>query len=141
MGLIKGVFKMNTINLLYTFANKRPMLDFRDYGDVSAYRSESRRITQHRNDARVLLRHCELFNIEPDFSAFSGRLSLENGKLEYCTGQYYPTEYRAAVAAVCAKAIWYTWRENTLIPNNVGFYLHNYAKREFGAGIAKRWFN
>ena len=37
-------------------------------------------------------------------SAYSGRLAWINGKVEYCTGQYWPTEYRQAVAAVIEEA-------------------------------------
>lgn len=49
---------------------------------------------------------------------FSGRLkiveTLTGHKVEYCTGQYFPTEYRRAVAAVCAGALWDYIRETSM---------------------------
>lgn len=76
-------------------------------------------------------------------------------KLEYCTGQYWPTEYRRAVCAVLASAIWYWWREKCMPLGftehpadpprydglSAGDYLRRNARREFGRAIASRWFN
>src|SRR4051812_41010862 len=105
------------VAMLYTWIRQRPGLDFGNYGDWSNYRSESRRITRQLRDARELLRAVELAGgmtaeqLMEGFRAFSGRLSIEkraDGKwaLDYCTGQYWPTEYRAAACAVLAAALW-----------------------------------
>ena len=44
------------IDALYSFATQRPGLEFGNYGDVRAYRSEMRSITKDLHDARLLLR-------------------------------------------------------------------------------------
>ncbi len=119
----KPEIKQSVINALYTFVHKRPQLEFGNYGDVSAYRSESRAITKDLHHARRLLRVLEIYNqitgediIRASEHAFSGRLSInvtDDGlvKIDYCTGQYFPTEYRKAVAAICASALWTFYRD------------------------------
>jgi hypothetical protein len=167
--------KQELIDLLYAFANQRPGLEFGNYGDVSSYRSELRGITRDLQEARLLLRAVELRNSisvedlqEALKRAFSGRLSLtetKDGKpaLYYCSGQYFPTEYRKAVCAVCAYALWHWMREGCMpAPKikhygsatnhpmqtvelydglNAGEWLRKKFRREFGRGVASRWFN
>ena len=108
---------------LRAFIHQRPGLEPRNYGDVSSYRSEMRSITKDLHDARALLDYVEpRADITADMlreafrSAYSGRLSwdAERGALDYCTGQYFPTEYRKAACAVLASAIWDYLREWTL---------------------------
>lgn len=139
--------QINTINLCRAFIAKRPSLDARDYirdwrdADGRAnYRSESRRITQQLNDARALLRFCELYSADINAQLNTGdRLHFDaNGALEYHVGQYWPTEYRAAVARAAASAIWAYWRDECGI--DTGDKLRAKARREFGRGIAARWF-
>ena len=79
--------------------------------------------------------------------------------IDYCTGQYFPTEYRRAVCAVLASAIW-SWKRDQCMPAptlhhntetgetlqrykglRAGDYLRANFKREFGRGMAARWFN
>lgn len=71
-------------------------------------------------DVRAALRECYLLEvgdddvIEASKRAFSGRLTLVRSRahdgesdhytIDYCTGQYWPTEYRAACAAVLHEA-------------------------------------
>jgi hypothetical protein len=142
------------IDALYKFARQRPGLEFGNYGDVSAYRSEMRSITKDLHDARILLRRLELSSITPEtlqkaFSAFSGRLSLtptDKGlKLDYCTGQYWPTEYRRAVCAVAAAALWDHYRDSFSSSakhgESPGDAIRRCFRREFGRSIAKRWFS
>lgn len=114
------------LDLLETFINSRPGLEFANYGDVSAYRSESRAITRDRDQALTLLRYVR-WNRSIDATAlreafrdaYSGRLSLDTDakgrlRLSYCAGQYYPTEYRKAACAVLASAIWDYWRDHCM---------------------------
>ena len=81
--------------------------------------------------------------------------------LSYCTGQYFPTEYRRAVAAICAAALWDYIREQCMpAPRRIGDdhgrdvylwqgaeylsggdWLRRYFRREFGRSIASRWFD
>jgi hypothetical protein len=152
--------------LLRAFINQRPGLDFANYGCATSYRSELRGITRQRADALQLLRAVELRDsievgelIAAFPRAFAGRLELKetNGKthLFYCAGQYFPTEYRAAVCAVLARCLW-VWVRTDCMPEGVkdgdseiygpkklsaGGYLRDFFKREFGRGIQSRWFN
>lgn len=149
--------KMNTpekhviISLLRAWINQRPGLEYCNYGDPTAYRAEYRRIQRQKNDALELLHAVDRSNITADnllagFRAFSGRLQIvpdgDEFRLEYCTGQYFPTEYRAAACAVLASALWAYYRED--IPadvENKGEALRAKFRRMFGRSIAGRWFN
>ena len=99
---------------LVQFVNKRPGLEFAEYGDVKLYRSEMREITNDRSDFFELyaLASRRLGNefeakLTETLKTGSGRLTLkENGELEYCTGQYLPTEYRPAANRVLVGLIW-----------------------------------
>ena len=64
-------------------------------------------------------------------------------KIDYCTGQYWPTEYRKAVCAVLASALWDRLRAD--MPDDTGDlshgdWLRDQFRREYGIGISKRWF-
>lgn len=147
-----GANKNELLGLLYTFINKRPQLEFGNYGDRAAYRSEIRSITRQRADALKLLRAIELrdsITAADIVAAFTGRLTLGTNKgklcLDYCTGQYWPTEYRAAVARLASSLLWGYWRDASYYVNDGGLNVANYirktAKGELGRGIASRWFN
>ena len=140
--------KQKIINALYTFAQKRPQLEYSNYGNFSSYSQESRAITKDLHHARALLRRVELSGItaaeiiEASREAFSGRLTItatDEGvvKIDYCTGQYFPTEYRKAVAAVCARALWNYWKTDA----NDADRIRNTARREFPRAIARAYFN
>ena len=142
-----GANKNELLGLLYTFINKRPGLEFDNYGDRAAYRSEIRSITRQRADALKLLRAIELrdsITAADIIAAFTGRLTLGTNKgklcLDYCTGQYWPTEYRAAVARLASSLLWSYWWSNCSSAD-VAHYIRKTAKAEFGRGIASRWFN
>lgn len=159
--------KQQIIDSLHTFINRRPGLEYGNYGDPVAYRAETRAITKDLHQARELLRYVELRDsitsadiINASKSAYSGRLTIGgDAKIDYCTGQYWPTEYRRAVCAVLASAIW-AWKRDQCMPaptlhhnSETGETLHRYTglragdylranlKREFGRGMASRWFS
>jgi hypothetical protein len=181
--------KQQIIGALYTFINQRPGLEFGNYGDVPNYRAEVRAIGKDLTQARQLLRYVELRAsitaddiIEASRRAYSGRLTItasDDGKvlIDYCTGQYWPTEYRKAVCAVMAAVLW-NWKRTQCMPavqyavcgqnyetltkaklaafsalpaiaeikshydgKAAGDYLRASFKREFGRGMASRWFN
>lgn len=148
------------IAALTQWINKRPGLDPRDYirdwsdrDGRATYFSEARSITKDLHQARALLRYVEL---RPSITAedilkasrdsFSGRLTIEplnDGEgfsLNYCVGQYWPTEYRRAVCAVLASAVWNRLRED-LPPEteHKGDAIRKAARRELGRSIASRW--
>lgn len=128
------------MDALRAFVAQRPGFDPRNY-DRAGYRSDSRRVTQQRHDFERLAQSVEtLDEITADDliaafpRAFSGRLTLEmwaaednkyRTKLDYCTGQYWCTEYRAAACAVLASALWDCQRKS--MPKPCG-----YAVREWG---------
>jgi hypothetical protein len=146
--------KSKLIESLHHWINQRPGLEpanyIRGWDDTagrSAYRSESRRITQDLNDARYLLDYVAIRDsitaeqiLDAAKHSFSGRLSIEpdgNGfRVDYCTGQYWPTEYRRAAAAVLKSAIWEWLRDGRTEADAV----RKAARREFPASIARRWF-
>ena len=143
---------------LLKFARQRPRLEFGNYGNSTVgyrtgqywpteYRAESRRITAQLRDARKLLRAVEMCgsisaaDIKEGFGAYSGRLSWDGQRLEYCTGQYWPTEYRAAVASVMAQVLWRFFRDCAPIGTaNLGEYIRAAATRQLGRPLAVRWF-
>jgi hypothetical protein len=107
---------------LEKFIKSRSGMDYRDYFNWQdnhkaleegrrAYRAEARSITKDRREALAAL--AEARSLPPRYdvlvdsfkSAFSGRLEWDGAKLSYCTGQYYPTEYRKAARAVLQRYI------------------------------------
>ncbi len=156
---------MNKAALLRSLENwiaKRPGLDPRDYirswddkDGRAAYFSESRAITKDRHHAQALLRYVTYRDsitaediLRASRDAFSGRLTItplsdgEGFSLDYCVGQYWPTEYRKAVCAVLASAIWNRIRED--LPPEIeykGDAIRKAARRELGRPLANRWFN
>ena len=147
--------KSKLIEALHAWINQRPGLEpgnyisgWDDAAGRSAYRSESRSITRDAHDARYFLDYVAIrdsITAEQILDAakhnFSGRLSIEPDgegfRVDYCTGQYWPTEYRKAAAAVLRGAIWDWLREGRTEADTI----RKAARREFPASIARRWFN
>lgn len=140
--------KSHILQALETFVRQRPGLEFANYGDVSAYRSEMRGITRNRNHALVLLHELAMRDsitadhiMQASKQAFSGRLSIvcdgDKVRIDYCTGQYFPTEYRAAVCAVLSSVLWAYFRE---CGYSDGDAIRKHAVRSFGVSIARAWF-
>jgi hypothetical protein len=139
--------KQAILDTLRKFARQRPGLEIGNYGDYKAYRSELRSITRDLSHAETLLRAVEWSNIDAAailIAAVGGRLSIavdgERVRIDYCTGQYWPTEYRAAVCRVLASALWEHVRDH--LPGEVtGDCIRAHFRREFGRAIASRYFN
>ena len=141
---------------LRTFAQKRPQLEYGNYGNPSSYRQESRAITKDLHHARKLLGKVERSSITAQDlivasnEAFCGRLTIipansysDEFKIEYCVGQYFATEYRKAVCAVLARALWNHWREDRKDGDlmTTGQQLRAIARSELGATLARAYFN
>lgn len=164
---------------LSRWINQRPGFDPGNY-DRAGYRADSRRVQQQRRDALRLLmevtRHDTLTAddlLKASRGAFSGRLTIlteptlnNRTRIDYCTGQYFCTEYRAAACAVLASALWGWTREHAMPPPydwddtehgrtneryswapgqretflSAGDWLRAHFAHEFGRGIAQRWF-
>jgi hypothetical protein len=148
--------KNEIILALHTFARKRPQLEYGNYGSASSYRAEARSITKDLQHARALLRKVELSGItaqdliKASTEAFSGRLTImpansysDTIRIDYCIGQYWPTEYRKAVCAVLARALWNHWVED----RKEGEFMTTrqkirvLARAELGRAIAQVYFN
>lgn len=107
--------KQGAFQALLAYARKRPGLDMRDYGGgmdgYLAYQQELRGIQKDFRRVKELTTVAIGLGIGDDAvieaakHAFSGRLEWAGDHWEYCTGQYWPTEYRKAVAAVLDQAI------------------------------------
>ena len=140
------VDKSTIIAALDAWIRQRPGLEFGNYGDVSAYRAEVRSIGKDLQHARALLRYVEWHDsITAEMilsAAQSGRLSIvvdgNKVRVDYCTGQYWPTEYRPAVCRLLSSVIWDWMRAND--PRRSGEMIRKAASREFGTSIAQRWF-
>lgn len=164
------MLKSAILESLRKFINQRPGLEFGNYGDWSAYRAELRTITRDRSDAFDLMTAVASQDsitaediLSACQSAYSGRLSITDkdgvAHIDYCTGQYWPTEYRRAVCAVLAQALWHYTAANMPAPSGKirsaisgiehdsieglrpGDWLRKHFRREFGRGLASRWFN
>ena len=142
--------KQRILEALRKFVSQRAGLEFD--GDVSAYRSEQRSITQDRHHAERIISSVEWRDsitadeiIAQSKRAFSGRLTIiESGDkvtVDYCTGQYFPTEYRKAVAALMASCLWANWRDHSLAPKTTGDSIRATARQNFGKAIANRYFH
>lgn len=118
--------------------------DWRDTEGRKAFAAEYREILREGRDARALLyavRRSPSITADDILAAskraFSGRLSWNDKKQrwDYCTGQYFPTEYRAAACAVLASVLW-NWSERPTTDDK-----RKYFRGEFGRSIQSRWFN
>ena len=143
--------KDSIIAALHAFIRQRPGLEYGNYCDDATYRSEMRGITRDLNHARQLLRQVELsFGItgaDMRRTAAHSRLKIRNTDsgiaVDYCTGQYFPTEYRRAVAKFCAELLWAYRRDHAMKDGiaNKGEWLRHSFRREYGRAIANRYFS
>ena len=139
----------NILHALAAFAATRPGIDPRNYisswSDTAgrkAYAAEVRSITKDLHHARALLTAVRLSSITEAqlVTAFrSKRLSWDGQSLDYCVNSYFPTEYRRAVCAVLASALWVYFREDCGC--DTGDKIRLAARRALPRAIVSRWFN
>ena len=138
--------KQTIIDALHQWIAQRPGLEFGNYGNVSSYRAEMRSITRDLQHARAMVNYVAWHDsITAEMildAAKSGRLSIvvkgDKVRIDYVTGQYWPTEYRRAVCALMSSVIWAWLRENC--EYKTGDDIRKAARRELGNSIARRWF-
>ena len=127
--------------LLRAFVAQRPGFDYRNYGTVSAYRADQKRAMRDKADALALI---SAYPDDADSRFLTdalrsgNRLSLEGGQLEYTAGQYYCTEYRAAVCRAVSDALHahlYSHEKQSLQT------VRQRMARIVGRGCANRWFS
>lgn len=155
--------KQNLISALRSFVRQRSGMEPGNYNSYQSYNQERRRITKDLADATRLLDYVAARDsitadaiVEASRRAFSGRLKITpkgatGYSVDYCTGQYFPTEYRRAVCSVLSSAIWVWGRENAPVDagfheptsnlRNLGDYLRRFGRQELGRGIAERYFS
>ena len=140
------------MSAILQFINQRPGLEFANYGDVDAYRQDSRRITKDKHHAESLAGYIMRRDsitaadiVEASKRAYAGRLEInptngESFEVDYTTGQYFPTEYRRAAACVLACAIWERLRQDSP-PGTDADHIRKAARRELGRTLAREFFN
>lgn len=137
--------KTAILSALRAFVRQRPGLEFANYGDIQAYRAEVRSITQDLHHAEELIRAVELRSIDGDaiIRAKTSRLSIDptdkGVQIDWCAGQYWPTEYRRGVAASLASALWNYWRDECGC--DTGDKIRAEARRSLSRAVARRFFN
>lgn len=128
---------------LRAFIESRPGFEPAAYaGARAAYQADYRKAYRDLRDARELLRAVERSSMTADTLLREGlthRLTWDGarGALDYCTGQYYPTEYRAAACRALSDALWAHYRESS----SAGDSLRRTMRSMLGARLANRWFN
>ena len=135
---------MNTPEIkstLRAFVTQRPGFDYRNYNTASAYRADQKRAMNDKADALALI-SAYPDDADPRFLvgvlSSGNRLSLEGGQLEYTAGQYYCTEYRAAVCRAVSDALHahlYSHEKQSLQT------VRQRMARIVGRGCANRWFS
>lgn len=145
--------KSAVISAMIRFINQRPGLEFANYGDVDAYRHDSSSITRDKHLAHRLVNYVMQRDsitaadiIEASKRAYAGRLEIkpaspdgESFDVDYCTGQYFPTEYRRAAACVLACAVWHRLAADK--PGADADHIRKAARRELGRTLAREFFN
>ena len=135
-------------DLLCKFVDQRPGMEPMNYGSWKDYRRESAEVTRDRRDfyelfifaLRKLGAPALDAAIEKNLRNTSGRLKMNNaGALEYCTGQYFATEYRPAACRVLVEILWDHTRESR--PDlETGHDLRAYFRREFSRRVASGYY-
>lgn len=139
----------NTSDIILEFVSQRPGLDPRNYCSPRdggegwrLYRQEAAGIARDKRDAIALLSWARLActdeQLRETFSRSGDRLTFVGDSLDYCAGQYYPVEYRAAVCRKLASLFWHS------VPFEPSKHRENVRKKAlayFGRGIVSRWFN
>lgn len=112
---------MTLLETLCIFVDKRPGLNFNDYGDIKTYRKEMESITKDRNHFYELLGFCTRCGISSELletklikflTESNDRLTAEKIKSEWkLTYIAHPTEYRPAACRILVRIIWNCLRE------------------------------
>jgi hypothetical protein len=134
--------KTEILEALARFIAQRSGIDGRNYGESrEAFLGDYRRILRDGRDARALLRVVTLSTCLPDSILAevlkSGRLTWDGSRLDYCAGQYFPTEYRAAACRALASTLWVYWSDGGRYTAD---QIREAARMNLGRGIARRWF-
>jgi hypothetical protein len=134
---------------LRAFILQRPGFEPANYaGAPAAYRADYARCLADRNDALALLAHVSrasdtaTMELSIADALRSGRVEWDASaqSFDYCTGQYFPTEYRNAACQLLARALWVYWRGNAPADCSRDVMMR-IARNVLGKRLARRWFN
>ena len=134
------------IQALDAFIESRPGFDPANYADApEAYRADARCALRHLHDARAMLAAIhwrESISADDILRAKHHRVEFvpagNVARVDYCTSQYYPVEYRAAACATLASTLWDYFREKCNAKTADDIW--RMARMELGRSIAGRWF-
>ena len=128
------------LQALDAFASQRPGFERGNYSDRASYMSDVRHATRDLNHARVLLRWARGSGVPLDVLALplnrGNRLTWDGARLNYCTGQYWPMEYREAVVRALCSAVWSFARDYCHADTREKIL--RYAAMEFPRAVARR---
>jgi len=133
---------------LHKYIAQRSGIEWANYGGSrEAFMGDYRQILKHGKDARALISFVasrELCTASDILKEGRNRLTftVRNGSisLDYCAGQYFALEYRAAMCQLLASVAWHYFADG-VTGENQGDQIRKKCKRQFGRGIASRWFN
>lgn len=142
--------KQEILDTMTDFINQRPGLEFDNYGDRFIYQSDYR--THCAKPKKDFIKLAESIAWRDGITAddlrqafrraFGGRLSmLDDGTLDYTPGQCGALEYRHAACSVLSSVLWDYWRTDAPKGITPREHITRTAKREFGRGIASRYFD
>lgn len=123
-----GARKARILAALTAYARQRPGFDPRNYGTASSYNADRRRALRQLHDVERMASAVAWRSIGPDDlvqAARGGRVTITERDetfhvmpgtvcVDYCAGQYFPTEFRGAIARVLASAVWDWTREHAM---------------------------
>lgn len=134
------------LDALRSFICQRPGFEWQNYaGAPDAYRADRYTASRDKADALALL-DAVTWRTGIDAAAIlavltgTARLSwdAERGQLDYCTGQYFCTEYRGAAARALASMLWAYFRDEC--GADTGDAIRRMARRELPGPLAARYF-
>jgi len=118
---VATISESQIVFLLREFSAQKPNFSLCNYSTMADYKRDYKRMSDDRKAVKKFASYVS-YTIDADMkeallSALSSwsRLTIKDSSngvyLEYCKGQYFPTEYQYATARVLASAIWDYWRD------------------------------
>ena len=133
---------------LISFVNQAPGFCFANYGSYKYYRKDYSESLKDKHSffeilslASRLVDRSELQKRVYEYLwVNSGRLFCdEAGKIDYHTGQYFPTEYRNQSCRIISTVLWQIVRNQN--PEFTGIEIRKYIKKRLSTKNSKLFFN
>ncbi len=84
------------IEQVFAYAKRNSRRNFDDYGDLRLWRSDYRQILKDKQKAQKLFWYFK----DKEITGIFNRLTVTENTIDYCSGQYPPTEIWFAVYAM-----------------------------------------